>query len=103
MGTSLVPLGLQDLTLAISATVSSILLKPCAVTNVHRCDFKAHQVKALEKDTNGNNSSTTWPRRSHTCNFCRREFRSAEALGGHMNVHHRASKVHQGLVVAVAD
>lgn len=32
---------------------------------------------------------TTWPPRSYTCTFCRREFRSAQALGGHMNVHRR--------------
>ncbi|KAJ8632084.1 hypothetical protein MRB53_025420 [Persea americana] len=31
----------------------------------------------------------TWPPRSYTCTFCRREFRSAQALGGHMNVHRR--------------
>ncbi|CAN6229358.1 unnamed protein product [Urochloa humidicola] len=31
----------------------------------------------------------TWPPRSYTCAFCRREFRSAQALGGHMNVHRR--------------
>ncbi|XP_026399548.1 zinc finger protein 10-like [Papaver somniferum] len=30
-----------------------------------------------------------WPPRSYSCNFCRREFRSAQALGGHMNVHRR--------------
>ncbi|KAE8808049.1 putative transcriptional regulator RABBIT EARS [Hordeum vulgare] len=30
-----------------------------------------------------------WPPRSYTCTFCRREFRSAQALGGHMNVHRR--------------
>uniref|UniRef100_A0A0E0CDP6 C2H2-type domain-containing protein n=1 Tax=Oryza meridionalis TaxID=40149 RepID=A0A0E0CDP6_9ORYZ len=27
--------------------------------------------------------------RSYPCGFCRREFRSAQALGGHMNVHRR--------------
>jgi hypothetical protein len=27
--------------------------------------------------------------RSYTCAFCRREFSSAQALGGHMNVHRR--------------
>lgn len=32
---------------------------------------------------------TNWPPRSYTCTFCRREFRSAQALGGHMNVHRR--------------
>uniref|UniRef100_J3L8P4 C2H2-type domain-containing protein n=1 Tax=Oryza brachyantha TaxID=4533 RepID=J3L8P4_ORYBR len=27
--------------------------------------------------------------RSYPCGFCKREFRSAQALGGHMNVHRR--------------
>ncbi|KAI9196602.1 hypothetical protein LWI28_025345 [Acer negundo] len=31
----------------------------------------------------------SWPPRSYTCSFCKREFRSAQALGGHMNVHRR--------------
>ncbi|KAG2240662.1 hypothetical protein Bca52824_097138, partial [Brassica carinata] len=26
-----------------------------------------------------------WPPKNYTCSFCRREFRSAQALGGHMN------------------
>ncbi|ESR48865.1 hypothetical protein CICLE_v10033532mg [Citrus x clementina] len=30
-----------------------------------------------------------WPPRSYSCSFCRREFKSAQALGGHMNVHRR--------------
>uniref|UniRef100_A0A0A0LD32 C2H2-type domain-containing protein n=2 Tax=Cucumis sativus TaxID=3659 RepID=A0A0A0LD32_CUCSA len=30
-----------------------------------------------------------WPPTSYSCSFCRREFRSAQALGGHMNVHRR--------------
>ncbi|KAM3326701.1 transcriptional regulator SUPERMAN-like [Capsicum chacoense] len=30
-----------------------------------------------------------WPPRSYTCTFCKREFKSAQALGGHMNVHRR--------------
>lgn len=34
-------------------------------------------------------AGSMWPPRSYTCNFCRREFRSAQALGGHMNVHRR--------------
>ncbi|XP_010274874.1 PREDICTED: transcriptional regulator SUPERMAN-like [Nelumbo nucifera] len=29
------------------------------------------------------------PPRSYTCSFCKREFKSAQALGGHMNVHRR--------------
>ncbi|CAN0909557.1 Zinc finger protein 10 [Linum grandiflorum] len=39
-----------------------------------------------------------WPPRSYSCTFCRREFRSAQALGGHMNVHRRDRarlKLHQ--------
>lgn len=31
----------------------------------------------------------SWPPRSYSCGFCKREFRSAQALGGHMNVHRR--------------
>ncbi|XP_072959140.1 transcriptional regulator SUPERMAN-like [Typha angustifolia] len=31
----------------------------------------------------------SWPPRSYACSFCKREFRSAQALGGHMNVHRR--------------
>ncbi|KAA8543828.1 hypothetical protein F0562_021995 [Nyssa sinensis] len=30
-----------------------------------------------------------WPPRSYSCTFCGREFRSAQALGGHMNAHRR--------------
>ncbi|KAK7251862.1 hypothetical protein RIF29_35438 [Crotalaria pallida] len=46
------------------------------------------EVRAFAEDTN-NIMGTTWPPRSYTCTFCRREFRSAQALGGHMNVHRR--------------
>nr|POF09462.1 transcriptional regulator superman [Quercus suber] len=31
----------------------------------------------------------SWPPKSYICSFCKREFRSAQALGGHMNVHRR--------------
>ncbi|KAF0931327.1 hypothetical protein E2562_004476 [Oryza meyeriana var. granulata] len=41
-------------------------------------------------------ASFSWPPQrpppsssSYTCGYCRREFRSAQALGGHMNVHRR--------------
>ncbi|MCO5581132.1 hypothetical protein L7F22_035009 [Adiantum nelumboides] len=30
-----------------------------------------------------------WPCRSYGCSFCGREFSSAQALGGHMNIHRR--------------
>ncbi|KAL2545244.1 C2H2 and C2HC zinc fingers superfamily protein [Forsythia ovata] len=55
------------------------------------------EVRAFEEDiTVGNRMGCTWPPRSYTCNFCRREFRSAQALGGHMNVHRRdRARLHQ--------
>ncbi|XP_041008884.1 transcriptional regulator SUPERMAN-like [Juglans microcarpa x Juglans regia] len=35
-------------------------------------------------------SRTSWLAKQHyTCRFCNRQFRSAQALGGHMNVHRR--------------
>ncbi|XP_062087204.1 probable transcriptional regulator RABBIT EARS [Humulus lupulus] len=37
----------------------------------------------------GSAGGCTWPPRSYSCNFCMREFRSAQALGGHMNIHRR--------------
>ncbi|CAH8385437.1 unnamed protein product [Eruca vesicaria subsp. sativa] len=54
-----------------------------------------------EGDTNGNDrvimnlynsyeaGLIPWPPKNYTCSFCRRDFRSAQALGGHMNVHRR--------------
>lgn len=48
------------------------------------CDNNHHQ--SYEEDyMNG----FSWPPRSYTCSFCKREFRSAQALGGHMNVHRK--------------
>ncbi|KAL1539689.1 transcriptional regulator SUPERMAN-like [Salvia divinorum] len=31
----------------------------------------------------------SWPQRNYSCSFCNKEFKSAQALGGHMNVHRR--------------
>ncbi|OAY49833.1 zinc finger protein 11 [Manihot esculenta] len=36
-----------------------------------------------------NSSGFLWPQRNYTCSFCKRQFNSAQALGGHMNVHRR--------------
>uniref|UniRef100_A0A7N0UG04 C2H2-type domain-containing protein n=1 Tax=Kalanchoe fedtschenkoi TaxID=63787 RepID=A0A7N0UG04_KALFE len=36
---------------------------------------------------------TSWPPRYYTCSFCTRRFKSAQALGGHMNVHRRARAI----------
>ncbi|KAI4372399.1 hypothetical protein MLD38_010637 [Melastoma candidum] len=51
-------------------------------------DDDSWEVKAFAEDTSSIMGST-WPPRSYTCTFCRREFRSAQALGGHMNVHRK--------------
>ncbi|CAJ1929051.1 unnamed protein product [Sphenostylis stenocarpa] len=51
-------------------------------------DDDSWEVRAFAEDTR-NIMGTTWPPRSYTCTYCRREFRSAQALGGHMNVHRR--------------
>ncbi|KAK9283770.1 hypothetical protein L1049_012022 [Liquidambar formosana] len=45
--------------------------------------------QAFAEDAAGPLGGCVWPPRSYSCNFCRREFRSAQALGGHMNVHRR--------------
>ncbi|KAL2317186.1 hypothetical protein Fmac_031062 [Flemingia macrophylla] len=34
-------------------------------------------------------AGSMWSPRSYSCTFCKREFRSAQALGGHMNIHRR--------------
>ncbi|CAA2984981.1 probable transcriptional regulator RABBIT EARS [Olea europaea var. sylvestris] len=59
------------------------------------------EVRAFEEDiTAGNQMGCTWPPLSYTCHFCRREFRSAQALGGHMNVHRRdRARLHQQLLM----
>ncbi|GAB4857821.1 Transcriptional regulator [Ancistrocladus abbreviatus] len=50
-------------------------------------DESSWEVRAFEVDTG--TFMPTWPPRSYSCSFCTREFRSAQALGGHMNVHRR--------------
>ena len=45
--------------------------------------------QAFAEDAAGPLGGFVWPPRSYSCTFCRREFRSAQALGGHMNVHRR--------------
>ncbi|PON43353.1 TFIIH C1-like domain containing protein [Parasponia andersonii] len=49
--------------------------------------WKANNYEEAEEDYMINGFS--WPPRSYTCSFCKREFRSAQALGGHMNVHRK--------------
>lgn len=45
--------------------------------------------EAFAKDASQPYGAFIWPPRSYSCSFCRREFRTAQALGGHMNVHRR--------------
>ncbi|KAL6980584.1 hypothetical protein U1Q18_022225 [Sarracenia purpurea var. burkii] len=45
--------------------------------------------QAFAEDAAGALGGFVWPPRSYSCSFCRREFRSAQALGGHMNVHRK--------------
>ncbi|KAK7395250.1 hypothetical protein VNO78_15801 [Psophocarpus tetragonolobus] len=51
------------------------------------CDDNSWEEQAFAKDAAW--SGCIWPPRSYSCSFCKREFRSAQALGGHMNVHRR--------------
>ncbi|KAG5567459.1 hypothetical protein RHGRI_002868 [Rhododendron griersonianum] len=34
-------------------------------------------------------SGHIWPQRNYPCAFCKKQFKSAQALGGHMNIHRR--------------
>ncbi|XP_058746331.1 transcriptional regulator SUPERMAN-like [Vicia villosa] len=54
-------------------------------TTTHRDHHHHHHHHGYEEHSWG----TSWPARNYACSFCKREFRSAQALGGHMNVHRR--------------
>ena len=70
-------------------------LSPMQTPDVVVDDDDSWEVRAFAEDT-ADVMGTTWPPRSYTCTFCRREFRSAQALGGHMNVHRRdRARLHQ--------
>ncbi|XP_050203406.1 zinc finger protein 11 [Mercurialis annua] len=43
----------------------------------------------LGSEGDKNSSGFLWPQRNYICSFCKRQFNSAQALGGHMNVHRR--------------
>ncbi|KAK7385713.1 hypothetical protein VNO78_31525 [Psophocarpus tetragonolobus] len=45
--------------------------------------------RAFAEDTARILGGSMWPPKSYSCTFCKREFRSAQALGGHMNIHRR--------------
>ncbi|KAL8548029.1 hypothetical protein ACS0TY_007360 [Phlomoides rotata] len=52
------------------------------------CDYNSYDGTNLsfEKDRA---YGFSWPQRNYRCSFCKKEFKSAQALGGHMNVHRR--------------
>lgn len=59
--------------------------------------------QAFAEDAGGvMGGSSTWPPRSYACTFCRKEFRSAQALGGHMNIHRRdRARLRQGIDINI--
>ncbi|KAM0013138.1 putative transcription factor C2H2 family [Helianthus debilis subsp. tardiflorus] len=61
---------------------NNIFVNPCS----NQYSWEEH---AFAEDARGPLGAFVWPPRSYSCSFCRREFRSAQALGGHMNVHRR--------------
>ncbi|CAI9766259.1 unnamed protein product [Fraxinus pennsylvanica] len=66
--------------------LSSHVLAPAATAASHGDSWEE---QAFAEDASGLLGGCIWPPRSYNCRFCRREFRSAQALGGHMNVHRR--------------
>ncbi|KAL4291563.1 hypothetical protein GQ457_14G024440 [Hibiscus cannabinus] len=51
--------------------------------------YSSWEEKAFAEDAARCLRGCIWPPRSYSCSFCSRVFRSAQALGGHMNVHRR--------------
>lgn len=50
----------------------------------------AWEAQAFAEDLHSSSGTAhQWPPRSYACTFCAREFRTAQALGGHMNVHRK--------------
>ncbi|GAB2293977.1 hypothetical protein Dimus_028191 [Dionaea muscipula] len=64
---------------------ASMVVKGCRTTS----DDESWEERAFAEDVARLLGGCEWPSRSYTCSFCRREFKSAQALGGHMNVHRR--------------
>ncbi|KAL0285627.1 UNVERIFIED_CONTAM: Zinc finger protein 10 [Sesamum calycinum] len=68
-----------------SKTLLSASKFPSSMNSSFNCSWEEAPAAAVQEPLGG----FMWPPRSYTCSFCRREFRSAQALGGHMNVHRR--------------
>ncbi|XP_050386517.1 probable transcriptional regulator RABBIT EARS [Argentina anserina] len=62
-----------------------------SMSSVMSSSSASWEEKAFAEDAAGSlgGGGCVWPPRSYSCSFCMREFRSAQALGGHMNVHRR--------------
>jgi len=70
------------------------ILKPqyshleAAVGDVINNNFSWEE-RAFAEDAARLLGGSMWPQRSYSCTFCTRDFKSAQALGGHMNIHRR--------------
>ncbi|KMZ74332.1 hypothetical protein ZOSMA_12G00160 [Zostera marina] len=62
---------------------------PSTSTAAVASNYDSWEEQAFAEDSAGGLGGCVWPPRSYSCSFCGREFKSAQALGGHMNVHRR--------------
>ncbi|KAJ8747345.1 hypothetical protein K2173_012925 [Erythroxylum novogranatense] len=53
------------------------------------CSQNSWEEKAFAQDASGLPGGCIGAPRCYPCTFCQREFKSAQALGGHMNIHRR--------------
>ncbi|GMI87166.1 hypothetical protein HRI_002385900 [Hibiscus trionum] len=66
-----------------------MFLKPHFQVSMKCLSDPSWEEKAFAEDAARCLRGCIWPPRSYSCSFCSRVFRSAQALGGHMNVHRR--------------
>lgn len=74
---------------SVSSSNLIVTSSPTTKPSYSSYDDSSWEEQAFAEDASGPLGGCIWPPRSYTCSFCRREFRSAQALGGHMNVHRR--------------
>ncbi|MCE0481407.1 hypothetical protein HAX54_039125 [Datura stramonium] len=73
-----------------SSSTKDLKHKSCFMAATHMKKLSNNNVKESYYYGNEDDEGLMcWPPRSYTCSFCKREFKSAQALGGHMNVHRR--------------
>ncbi|KAL4330662.1 hypothetical protein HN51_037360 [Arachis hypogaea] len=68
---------------------SHIQVAPFGISGNNSSSSSSWEERAFAEDAARILGGCIWPPRSYSCSFCKREFRSAQALGGHMNVHRR--------------